>query len=33
MTEMFVSGRARMFAELDGGNVVRAVQIAGPRLR
>jgi hypothetical protein len=33
MTEMFVSGRARMFAELDGSNVVRAVQIAGPGYR
>jgi hypothetical protein len=33
MTEMFVGGRARMFAEIDGSNVVRAVQIAGPSLR
>lgn len=33
MTDMFVAGHARMFAELDGGNVVRAVQIAGPRQR
>ena len=33
MVDMFVSGRARMFAELDGSNAVRAVQIAGPSLR
>jgi hypothetical protein len=33
MTEMFVSGRARMYTELDGRNAVRAVQIAGPASR
>jgi hypothetical protein len=33
MTDMFVSGRARMFAELDGANTVRAIQIAGPSQR
>ena len=33
LVDMFVSGRARMFAELDGGNVVRAVQISGPSVR
>lgn len=33
MTEMFVAGRARMFTELDGQNVVRALQIAGPAFR
>ena len=33
MTDMFVSGRARMFAELDGVNTVRAIQISGPSQR
>jgi hypothetical protein len=30
MIEMHVSGRGRMFVELDGNSVVRAIQIAGP---
>jgi hypothetical protein len=30
MVEMFLAGQAQMFAELDGNNAVRGVQIAGP---
>jgi hypothetical protein len=33
LTEMFVAGRVRMYAELDGRNAVRALQIAGPAAR
>ena len=32
MVGMFLSGRAQMYAELDG-NIVRGVQIAGPVVR
>lgn len=33
MTEMFATGRARMYTELDGRNAVRGLQIAGPAAR
>ena len=33
MAGMFLSGQAQMFAELDGNNAVRGVQIGGPIFR